>query len=108
MRLEKTLPLFENVKNNSEITVNPMNTSRAWSIESSMLEIYFLLVKRIKGLGLSLDDFWKLDTWTTSKLYLMELEVMEEEDKAVNGDKEEYHDSPEMVDLYEEMYGIEE
>ena len=82
-----------------------MNTSRAWLIEESMLDIYFLLVKRIKGLSLSISEFWALDTWTTSKLYCNELEVIQEEDKAVNGDKEEYYDSPEMVDLVDEMFG---
>ena len=53
-------------------------------IESFFIEIYSLLAHRIKGLGWSLDDFWKCDTWTTSKLYCMELELIKEEDKKVS------------------------
>lgn len=62
-----------------------MNTSMAWVIESSLLDIYFLLVKRIKGIGLSLKDFWELDTWTTSKLYCLELDLIDEEERASKG-----------------------
>lgn len=83
-----------------------MNTSPLWAIQSSLLEIYLLLVHRIQGLGWSLNDFWEADTWTTSKLYCRELDLITEEDKQLNGDKEEYHDSEEVVDLFEEMYGI--
>ena len=95
--------LFENVKSNSDVKLNPMNTSRAWAIEQSMLEIYFLLVRRIKGIGLSLNDFWKLDTWTTSKLYCLELEILEEEASTTSED--EIHDDENVRDLYGEMFG---
>ena len=85
-----------------------MTTSRAWAIESALLDIYSLLVHRIKGLGWSLCDFWEADTWTTSKLYLMELDIIDIEDEEFNKDKEEVHDSEDMKDLYSEMYGDEE
>lgn len=78
-------------------------TNSVWLIESNFLDIYFLLAHRIKGLGWSLDDFWKCDTWTTSKLYCMELNLMEEESKEVN-DNDEPPDSEQMVELYEEMF----
>ena len=93
-------------KNNSdeEIKLTPYNTSRAWAIEQSMLEIYFLLAHRIKGLGWSLSDFWKADTWTTSKLYCMELDVIDEENRELNKDKPESQNNPEVEDLYEEMF----
>ena len=45
------------------------------------------------------------DTWTTSKLYCMECDVIEEEEQGIKGDSEEIHDSEEMKDLYAEMYG---
>lgn len=45
------------------------------------------------------------DTWTTSKLYCMECNVIDEEERELNKDKEEIHDSDEMKDLYAEMYG---
>ena len=83
-----------------------MNTSPLWAIQSSLLEIYLLLVHRIQGLGWSLNDFWEADTWITSKLYCRELDLIVEEDKKLNGDKEEYHDDEDVVDLFEEMYGI--
>ena len=60
-----------------------MNTSMAWAIESSLLDIYFLLVHRIEGLGLSLNDFWAMDTWTTSRLYCLELDLIDKEEKEV-------------------------
>ena len=83
-----------------------MNTSPLWAVQSSLLEIYLLLVHRIQGLGWSLNDFWEADTWITSKLYCRELDLIVEEDKKLNGDKEEYHDDEDVVDLFEEMYGI--
>lgn len=75
-----------------------------WAVESFFIEIYSLLAHRIKGLGWSLTDFWQCDTWTTSKLYCMELELIEEEDKQLNSNKDEIHDSEEMKELYAEMY----
>ena len=78
-----------------------------WAVESFFIEIYSLLAHRIKGLGWSLTDFWQCDTWTTSKLYCMELELIEEEDKQLNSNKDEIHDSEEMKDLYAEMWGDE-
>lgn len=72
-----------------------------------MLEEYFLLVRRIQGIGLSVKDYWELDTWTTAKLLDMERTIMEEEAKAYN-DKEKYVERPdgnseEMNDLVDEM-----
>ena len=88
-----------------------MNTSMAWAIESSLLDIYFLLVHRIEGLGLSLNDFWAMDTWTTSKLLRMEEAIIEEEQKEYNKQNNVYEERPdgnseEMNDLVDE-YTIE-
>ena len=85
--------------------LSPYQSSPKWAIESFFLDIYFLLAHRIKGLGWSLTDFWQCDTWTTSKLYCMELNLIDEEEKELNKGKDESEDSDEMVDLYEEMYG---
>ena len=73
-----------------------------------MLEEYFLLVRRIQGLSLSVEDYWQLDTWTTAKLLAMEKAIVEEEQKEYNKDKEEYIERPdgnsqEMNDLMDEM-----
>ena len=79
----------------------------SWVIEEAMLEEYFLLVRRIQGIGLSVEDYWDLDTWTTAKLLSMERKIIEEEQKAYS-DKEEYVERPdgnseEMNRLMDEM-----
>ena len=76
-------------------------------IEESMLEDFFLLVRRIQGIGLSIDEYWEMDTWTTAKLLSIEREIMEEEAKQYS-DKKEYKERPdgnseEMNDLVDEM-----
>jgi len=90
-----------------EITLSPYRTSPTWAIESFFIEVYFLLAHRIKGMGWSLSDFWQCDTWTTSKLYCMEVDLIEEEERKLNEDKDEANDSEDMKDLYSEMYGNE-
>lgn len=72
-----------------------------------MLEEYFLLVRRIQGIGLSVEDYWSMDTWTTAKLLSMERTIMEEEAKQYS-DKKQYVERPEgnseeMNDLVDEM-----
>lgn len=106
---------FSNHKNKSEnnsdenITLSPYKSSPTWAIESFFIEVYSLLAHRIKGLGWSLREFWETDTWTTSKLYCMELDLIEEEERQFNNSSnDEKHDSEEMKDLYMEMYGEEE
>lgn len=81
-----------------------MNTSRAWNNELLLLQIYSLLAHRIKGLGWSLSDFWEADTWTTSTLYCMELDLIDEEDKEFGKERPEDNNNPEVEDLYEEMF----
>lgn len=88
-----------------DVVLSPYRTSPTWAIESAFIDIYFLLAHRIEGLGWSLSDFWACDTWTTSKLYCMECNLIDEEERELNKDKEEVHDDDEMVDLYKEMYG---
>ena len=79
----------------------------SWIIEEAQLEEYFLLVRRIQGIGLSIDQYWAMDTWTTAKLLNMERMIMEEEQKAYS-DKDEYVERPdgnseEMNALMDEM-----
>ena len=84
---------------------SPYTTSMTWAIESFFIEVYFLLAHRIKGLGWSLKDFMDCDTWTTSKLYCMELEVIDKEEQTMYTNTDEIHDSEEAKDLMVEMYG---
>ena len=106
---------FSNPKNKLEnnndknMTLSPYKSSPAWAIESFFIEVYSLLAHRINGLGWSLKEFWETDTWTTSKLYCMELALIEEEERQFNNSSDdEKHDSEEMKDLYMEMYGEDE
>ena len=80
----------------------------SWVIEETMLEDYFLLVRRIQGIGLSVEDYWELDTWTTAKLLDMERKIIEEEQKEYSKQNNEYIERPdgnseEMNDLVDEM-----
>ena len=80
----------------------------SWLIEESQLEEYFLLVRRIQGIGLSVNEYWELDTWTTAKLLDMEKQIIEEEQKEYNKQNKKYEERPEgnseeMNDLVDEM-----
>ena len=79
----------------------------SWLIEETMIEEYFLLVRRIKGIGLSVQDYWELDSWTTAKLLDMERKILEEEQKEYNKQNNVYVERPdgnseEMNDLVDE------
>lgn len=82
-----------------------MESSPSWALEEGMLNFYSLLAHRIKGLGWSLSDFWEADTWTTSKLYCMEIDLIKLEEKELKKGTDEYHDSEEVEELMEDMYG---
>ena len=86
--------------------LTPMMKSRSWTVERGLLDIYILLVHRIQGLGWSLDDFWAADTWTTSLLYCMELQLIDEEEKELKKGKRK--SSPEKFndDKAEKTYGM--
>lgn len=83
-----------------------MESSMAWAIESFFIEIYSVLVHRIKGIGWTIDDFMKMDTWVTSKLYCMELDLIDQEENELNKDKNDptLQNNPEVEELYEEMF----
>lgn len=77
-----------------------------------MLEDYFLLVRRISGLNLSVEDYWNLDTWTTAKLLDMEKRIIKEEQKEYGKNNKSYEERPEgnseeMNDLVD-MMSVEE
>ena len=75
-----------------------------------MLEEYFLLVRRIQGISLSVEEYWELDTWTTSKLLTMERKIMDEEAKQYDESENKYNERPdgnseEMNDLMDRLQG---
>ena len=79
-------------------------------IEDAMLDDYFLLVRRIPGISLSVSEYWELDTFTTQKLLGLEVEIMEKEEeqmKKAQG-KKDYVEQPdgnseEMNNLMDNM-----
>ena len=80
----------------------------SWYIEEAQLEEYFLLVRRVQGIGLSIKEYWEMDTWTTAKLLDMEKRIIEEEQKEYNKQNNKYEERPdgnseEMNDLVDEM-----
>ena len=80
----------------------------SWYIEEAQLEEYFLLVRRVQGIGLSIKEYWEMDTWTTAKLLDMEKRIIEEEQKEYNKHNDVYEERPqgnseEMNDLVDEM-----
>ncbi|MBP5421658.1 MAG: hypothetical protein J6Y78_04350 [Paludibacteraceae bacterium] len=80
----------------------------SWYIEEAQLEEYFLLVRRVQGIGLSIKEYWEMDTWTTAKLLDMEKRIIEEEQKEYNKQNDVYEERPqgnseEMNDLVDEM-----
>lgn len=89
-----------------EVILTPRNTSRVWVIEEPLIDMYMVLVHRIEGIGLSLDDFWKMDTWVLSKIYLTEIDLIEKENRKLKGkgNQEDLNDSA-TEDLYHEMFG---
>ena len=100
---------FVNVKKDHDIEFTVMDTNKVWAIEQVMLEIYSLLAHRLH-LGWSLKDFWEVDTWTTSKLYCMEVNLIENEKQEFRNNKPNYeeYNSPEADSMYRKMFGDEE
>lgn len=95
-----------NSQEDEEIILTPMNTNRVWVIEEPLIDMYLVLVHRIEGIGLSLDDFWKMDTWVLSKIYLTEIELIEREEKQLKGKSNPAEENDEATEeLYTEMFG---
>lgn len=72
------------------------------------MEEYFLLVRRIPGISLSVEDYWKMDTWTTAKLLSLERQIIENEEREYNKQNNKYEERPEgnseeMNELVDEM-----
>ena len=50
-------------------------------IERQYIDEYFLLTRRVKGMGLSLKDFWEMDYTIFGQLLRNELDIIEAERK---------------------------
>lgn len=84
-----------------------MSRDYVWGLEQNMIGIYLTLIHRIHGIGLSLNDFWEMDTWTTSLIYQTELKLIEKEEKTQHKEysvNPEEKNNPQVTELYEEMF----
>ena len=86
-------------------------------IERQYIDEYFLLTRRVKGMGLSLNDFWEMDYTIFGQLLRNELDIIEAEKKEMEKQRLEskstsrtgkmttpkYKDSEDYVDIYESL-----
>lgn len=81
-------------------------------MEEWYLDKYYLLVRRIPGLSLSIDDYWKTPTSTINQLYNNEMEVIQKEeeeqrklDKGHNTKRSDHkEDSQSAIEFDESLY----
>lgn len=86
-------------------------------IEKQFIDEYFLLVRRVKGMGLSLQEFWSMDYLIFAQLLNNELEIIKAEKKEAEKSRLEskstsrtgkmttpkFDDSEDYVDIYESL-----
>ena len=86
-------------------------------IEKQYIDEYFLLTRRVKGMGLSLKDFWEMDYTIFGQLLRNELDIIESERKEMEKQRLEskstsrtgkmttpkYADSEDYVNIYESL-----
>lgn len=86
-------------------------------IERQFIDEYFLLTRRVKGMGLTLNDFWEMDYLIFAQLLGNELEIIEAERKESEKQRLEskstsrtgkmttpkYEDNEDYVDIYESL-----
>ena len=86
-------------------------------IETHFIDEYFLLTRRVKGMGLTLNDFWEMDYIIFAQLLGNELEIIEAERKESEKQRLEskstsrtgkmttpkYEDNEDYVDIYESL-----
>ena len=86
-------------------------------IEKQFIDEYFLLVRRVKGMGLSLQEFWQMDYMVFAQLLNNELDIIKAEQKEHEKQRLEskttsrtgkmttpkVEDSEEYIDIYESL-----
>lgn len=84
------------------------------ALENMMLDEYYILTKRIKGMGLSLKEYWDSDSYQIGYIFQKEKELMDYESKEYEDMKLEqsttsrtgkkvpnkYEDDEELEDIY--------
>lgn len=86
-------------------------------IEKQFIDEYFLLTRRVKGMGLTLKDFWEMDYLIFAQLLNNELEIIKAEQKEAEKSRLEsksssktgkmttpkFDDSEDYVNIYESL-----
>lgn len=86
-------------------------------IEKQFIDEYFLLTRRVKGMGLSLNDFWDMDYTIFGQLLRNELDIIEAEKREMEKQRLEsksssrtgkmttpkFEDNEDYVDIYESL-----
>ena len=86
-------------------------------IEKQFIDEYFLLTRRVNGMGLTLKDFWEMDYLIFAQLLNNELEIIKAEQKEAEKNRLEsksssktgkmttpkFEDSEDYVDIYESL-----
>lgn len=86
-------------------------------IEKQFIDEYFLLTRRVKGMGLTLTDFWNMDYLIFAQLLNNELEIIKAEQKEAEKQRLEskstsktgkmttpkFKDNEDYVDIYESL-----
>lgn len=86
-------------------------------IEKQFIDEYFLLTRRVKGMGLTLKDFWEMDYTIFGQLLRNELDIIEAERKEAEKGRLEskttsktgkmttpkFEDSEDYKDIYESL-----
>lgn len=86
-------------------------------IEKQFIDEYFLLTRRVKGMGLTLNDFWDMDYIIFAQLLNNELEIIKAEKKEAEKSRLEskstsrtgrmttpkFEDSEDYTDIYESL-----
>ena len=86
-------------------------------IEKQFVDEYFLLTRRVKGMGLTLTDFWNMDYIIFAQLLNNELEIIKAEQKEAEKSRLEskstsktgkmttpkYEDNEDYKDIYESL-----
>ena len=86
-------------------------------IERQFIDEYFLLTRRVKGMGLSLNDFWDMDYTIFGQLLRNELDIIEAEKREMEKQRLEsksssrtgkmttpkFEDNEDYVDIYESL-----
>ena len=86
-------------------------------IEKQFIDEYFLLTRRVKGMGLTLHDFWEMDYTIFGQLLQNELDIIKAEQKEAEKQRLEskstsktgkmttpkYEDSEDYLEIYESL-----